>query len=424
LYLITELIFFSPLIIYAGIRVRKLIPKPYHKNVFVLLYVLLFLGYPIAELFSHRDINAWARIPIIISYCGLPYLLYFTLLVVTIDFVIGLAKIAKLLHKDTISGNRFRNCRIGFCLVIPALIVSVGAINNDLLKIKEYSIDLPQKSSTIKELKIVYASDFHLGQLTNDRLVERFIAKVNSLYPDIILLGGDILEGHGNGNGNLELFENHFQLLRAKYGVYAAPGNHESHSGTKDNFFANSGINLLEDEVVSIDGAFYLVGRKDVHGLKKRPIEDLLKSASDDLPVILLDHSPTDIENVSKSRVDLQLSGHTHNGQLFPVNLLVMPFEYELPWGMKVINDTHFIVSSGIQAWGPPVKTAGDSEILFIRATFRSDVDLPRLRPRTRLAIFQLSYAPNLNPAIDSPIAADKKYHRCVHRHFQISFET
>jgi uncharacterized protein len=95
---------------------------------------------------------------------------------------------------------------------------------------------------------------------------------------------------------------------------------------------------------------------------------------------LLIELIPTDLESVSRSRVGLQLSGHTHNGQLFPVNLVVMPFQYELAWGTKAKRNTQYIVSSGVQAWGPPVKTAGDSEILFINATFRSDADLPRLQ--------------------------------------------
>ena len=100
------------------------------------------------------------------------------------------------------------------------------------------------------------------------------------------------------------------------------------------------------------------------------PIAELLKGAPENLPVIVLDHSPTDLESVSNSSVDLQFSGHTHNGQLFPVNVLVMPFQYELAWGSMIKRHTAFVVSSGLQAWGPPVKTAGDSEILSVRVSF------------------------------------------------------
>jgi predicted MPP superfamily phosphohydrolase len=103
-------------------------------------------------------------------------------------------------------------------------------------------------------------------------------------------------------------------------------------------------------------------------------------------PIILLDHSPTDLDNVSKSRVDLQLSGHTHNGQLFPVNVVVMPFQYELPWGTIVKRHTVFTVTSVVQAWGLPVKTSGDSEILSIKVTFRSCTNVPKMQPITQWA--------------------------------------
>jgi predicted MPP superfamily phosphohydrolase len=292
-------------------------------------------------------------------------------MVAAIDLSIALMRGIKVLRSETALSTRFQAIRLGFYLAIPALIVFAGALNNNRLKIREYSIELPRKSSTINELKIVYASDFHLSPVTKDRLLERFVDKVNALNPDIILIGGDVMEGHGNENR--QQFETEFRRLKSRYGVYAAPGNHERFSGTSNVFFAKAGIHYLEDRVEKIDGAFYLAGRNVGRFSKRMPIGDLLQTAPEDLPVILLDHSPTDLENVSRSRVDLQLSGHTHNGQLFPVNLVVMPLQYELAWGTMKKRNTQIIVSSGVQAWGPPVKTAGDSEILSIKVTFRSD---------------------------------------------------
>ncbi len=371
MYLMTELILFIPLIIYACIRVRKLIPGSTLKNTFVFLIIFLFFGYPIAELLSHREISGWILYVVIVGYYCLPYLLYFTLSVVAIDIAVILLRSLKLLRREVIASAGFRSVRLICYLIIPAMIVYAGALNNNRLRIKEYSLELPRKSSTINKLNIIFASDFHLGQVTKDRLLERFVDKVNALQPDIILIGGDILEGHGNES--LSTFEAQFRRLKANYGVYAVPGNHERYrGGSSPGFFDRSGMKLLEDDTAKIDGSFYLVGRKDSRSSRK-PILDLLKDAPEDLPIILLDHRPTDLESVSKSRVDLQLSGHTHNGQLFPVNLLVMPFQYELAWGVKVKRSTQFIVSSGVQAWGPPVKTAGDSEILFINVTFQPE---------------------------------------------------
>ncbi len=369
MYLMTELVLFSPLIVYACIRVRKLIPGTGRQNTFVICYILLFFGYPIAELLAHRETTGWMRTVMIAGYYCLPYLLYITLSVAAIDIGILLVRRLNILRADTISSGVFRHVRLGGYLILPALVVFAGAWNNNRLTVKEYSVKLPGYSSAAKELKIVFASDFHLSRITSDRLVERFVQKVNALHPDIVLIGGDVLEGHGIEN--LAEFEKQFRGITAKYGVYAAPGNHERYGGGREDFYRRSGMKFLEDQVEKIGDAFYVAGRITGRVPRKKPIEDLLVDAPEDLPVILIDHSPTDLESVSRSRVDLQLSGHTHNGQLFPVNLLVMPFEYELAWGMKTKGNCHFIVSSGVQAWGPPVKTAGGSEIVLVSVVFQ-----------------------------------------------------
>jgi predicted MPP superfamily phosphohydrolase len=97
-----------------------------------------------------------------------------------------------------------------------------------------------------------------------------------------------------------------------------------------------------------------------------------LRECDRSLPVIVLEHRPIDLDNVSRSGADILLSGHTHNGQLFPVNFIAKR-HYELNWGYKLKNRTHVFVTSGIQVWGPPVRTAGASEILIVNVFFRDD---------------------------------------------------
>jgi hypothetical protein len=131
---------------------------------------------------------------------------------------------------------------------------------------------------------------------------------------------------------------------------------------------------MLRDEVERIDAAIYLAGRLDGRSRgpagARKSINALLADVPDDLPIVILDHRPTDLDNVSRSRADLQVSGHTHNAQLFPLNFFAKR-EYEIPWGYGIKGRTQIIVSSGIQGWGPPVRTAGASEILVIRVVFR-----------------------------------------------------
>jgi uncharacterized protein len=391
MYLLFELILFSPLIIYSCIQVRKLIPGAGLRHLFVFLFILMFLGYPVAELLSHQRIGGWARYVMIPGYYCLPYLLYLNLSVVAIDVAIMLGRTVRLLRSESISKSMFRSIRFASYLAVPALIVIWGAWNNNRLEIKNLSVELPQKSSPRKDLHVVFASDFHLSQITNEHVVGDFVSKVNSLNPDIVLIGGDVLEG--DRDEDLQKYETEFRKIRSTYGVYAASGNHERHRGDASGFYAQSGMKLIEDGIEKIGGAFYLGVRKNARLSQRMSIVELLKNAPENLPIILLDHSPTDLENVSRSRVDLQLSGHTHNGQLFPVNLLVMPYQYELPWGAKLKRHTMFIVTSGVQAWGPPVRTAGLSEIISIRILFASS-------PKTRPMAYPRAYFPRLDKEI------------------------
>jgi uncharacterized protein len=312
---------------------------------------------------------------------SLSYLLYFLLSIPVFKIAFAIVRRAKVLRKKTAFIAQFESARLGCCLCIPAIVVFAGAFNNNHPHIKEISIELPRKSSTIDELKIVFASDFHLGR-NDDKVLDRFVAASNNLHPDIVLIGGDLLGGEGSPD--LAKLKMRFHGLRARYGAYAILGNHDIRwTGRRffawigSDFFAESGMKLLEDSVEKIGNAFYLAGRKC--DPSRKPIEEILKSAPDDLPIILLDHYPPNPEKVSPSRADLQLSGHTHNGQLFPLNILFVPLEYELACGIKAKRNSLFVVTSGLHYSSPPVNTTGFSEILFIRAVFRSGIGPPRV---------------------------------------------
>jgi hypothetical protein len=126
---------------------------------------------------------------------------------------------------------------------------------------------------------------------------------------------------------------------------------------------------MLDDSLLVIDRSFSLAGRKFSRQGKRKSLPELLRAAPANLPLILLDHLPAKFELVSNSPVDIQLSGHTHHGQLFPFQFIT-ELRYPLSWGYKKIGHTHFFVTCGVQAWGPRVRTAGVSEIMLI------DVDL------------------------------------------------
>jgi hypothetical protein len=377
MFLLNELIFLSPLAIYTYIRVLRLFSWNIARILFTAGFVVLLAGFPVAETLSHRGAGGLTKVVMIAGYDALHLLLYLVLTVILSDLAIGAARLLKILSKEAVRSPLFRRFRLAAAMIIPALVVAAGITNYHHLRIRESTIEVPRRSSAAKELTIAFAADFHLGTITAGRFLERFVAKVNAAAPDIVLIGGDILEGDRRDEDTGK-FEAQFRRLHPKYGICAVPGNHEGHGGGRTDFFKRSGIRLLEDMVVKIDDAIYLAGRNDTHSRNRKPVADLLRDTPGDLPVILLDHRPTDLENISRTGADIQLSGHTHHGQLFPINWITNR-EYELSWGHIKKNRTHVFVTSGVQLWGPPVRTTGSSEILLLHVLFKEPAGEKRI---------------------------------------------
>ena len=369
MFLLREILYCAPLIVYVGFRIWTLIPQRHFKILFLIVYVLLLVAFPLAEKLSHTSGIEWANFLMIAGYFSLPLLLYLILSVIVLDLCLGVTRLTGLLSKETARSPRFRRIRLFLVLLVPVAIVVIGAVRNNHPQIREYPVEIPKRSSEIRQLKIAFAADFHLRETTSHRLMDRFVEKVNAVKPDIVLIGGDVLEGDRQGE-RLEEFQAQFRRLKSKYGVYGVPGNHDLRHASARTFFDHAGIRLLQDAVEKIDNAFCLVGRNDRRFGGQKSINELLQDCDGSLPIIVLEHRPIDFDNVSQSGADLLLSGHSHNGQLFPLNFLAKRY-YELSWGYMLKNRTHVFVTSGIQVWGPPVRTAGSSEILIVNVSFR-----------------------------------------------------
>jgi predicted MPP superfamily phosphohydrolase len=196
--------------------------------------------------------------------------------------------------------------------------------------------------------------------------------KINALQPDVVLIAGDIIDESlapviWKDLGKM------FLEINSKYGVYAVTGNHEFIGGAERaiNYISKYGVKFLRDETVLIDNSFYIFGRedRDVSRFTKthrKQISELMISADSSFPTILLDHQPFDLSETAKNKIDLQISGHTHHGQMFPFNLITKKI-FEVSRGYKKISDTHFYVSSGVGTWGPPVRIGSRAEILNIQ---------------------------------------------------------
>lgn len=363
-----------PLILYAGVRIGMFIRGTGKRILWALAFLCICAGYPAAEALENRVGSGLAMGLSIAGYIALPFLLYLVMTAVATDILFGLARLTGILKKDTVKKPGYRRIRLALALLLPAVVVAFGAWSFNRMGVREYTIEVPRKSSKVGELRIVFASDFHLQARTPERIMEKFADKVNALDADLVLIGGDIVEGGNTGDEKLAHEAAQFQRIKSTYGVFGVLGNHDSFGGDRASFFDKAGIRMLRDEYIRIDAAVYLAGRLDGRGRRGGPprksIDELLAPVPEDLPIILVDHRPTDLENLGRSRADLQISGHTHNAQIFPLNFVARK-EYELAWGYKKKGNAHLIVSTGVQGWGPPVRTAGASEIVLVKVLFR-----------------------------------------------------
>ena len=355
--------------IYVFLRLWQLFINKRYKIHYTLIYLLLAIIYPVSNLFNRRNAGILADIFDKMGNYILPFYLYLFLSVLTFDIFLLVNFIFKLVPSEKFATVRFKTICLSVILSVSVGVVIAGVINFNTIRTSEYHIEIPGKSSKITHLKIAFAADFHLQERTNIKFVERFVRNIALINPDLLLFGGDIVEGDREDE-NMLVFENLLRAVKPKYGVFTVLGNHEYYGGQdKGSFFDKAGMKVLCDTILSIDSSFNLGGRYDSHFRTRKTIEALMKTVRDPLPMILVDHRPTEMDQVSKTSVDVQLSGHTHNGQLFPINLITRKI-YKLSWGYRKICETHFFVTSGIRLWGPPVRTTGKSEIMVIDITF------------------------------------------------------
>ena len=218
-----------------------------------------------------------------------------------------------------------------------------------------------------ESIKLVLVSDLHLGHNTGARELARWVDLVNAEYPDVILIAGDIIDSDPRPLEESRAWE-WLQRLEARWGVYACPGNHEyiANIDRSLRLLRQAGIRVLRDTVINVAGAFLLVGRDDRQNPRRASLQELTRDLDRDaLPVVLLDHQPFHLREAVASGVDLQLSGHTHHGQVWPINWIT-DHVFELAHGYKQDGRAHFYVTSGIGLWGGKFRVGTRSEYVVI----------------------------------------------------------
>jgi uncharacterized protein len=363
---------------YIGRRgAQALAAAPRARVVFLILFIGVALAFPLGRSLM---IVARGRITSALVEAGTFYLavmLYGLLTVLLIDIVRLANAIVPFLPKSWFAeGARTGPIVFAAAAGAVALALVYGAWNATRLKTVDLEVHLPRRGGTVDRLTVVAASDLHLGALVGPRRLEKVVGRMNELGPDVVVFAGDIVDESVTPEIESRL-GGIMRRLRPRFGLYTALGNHESYSGLAANIacLRACGVTVLQDEAAEVAGAFRLVGRRDRSSLAVQEVRLSIPGilnrcgVTADLPVIVLDHQPTHLEEAVEAGVDLQISGHTHDGQMFPIGL-INGLIYELNWGYLRKGRTQFYVTSGAGTWGPPVRIGSRAEIVRFRLIF------------------------------------------------------
>ncbi|MEN6391782.1 MAG: metallophosphoesterase [Syntrophomonas sp.] len=264
--------------------------------------------------------------------------------------------------------------RVGLgAIAVLVCILFYGSWNAWHPVIQPYELNIAKKVSGDKDLHVVMVSDLHLGTIVNRERLSNMVGLINQRNPDMVVLAGDVVDG------DMEPFKEQqmddvLAQLKPKLGTFMVLGNHDGRSGEEITHLLADGITVLRDQYQLVDGRFYVIGR-DNRGFQpsskaKIALTQVMAGINQEKPIILIDHNPSNLDEALTSGVDLQLSGHTHQGQMFPNNFITANM-YEVDWGYLKKERLQVVVSTGIGTWGPPIRVGNTPELVDMLIHFQ-----------------------------------------------------
>lgn len=354
---------------------------------FAVVYLFMALSPVIAFLLPKSAVAIVIRR---ISTYWIGIMLYSLLYVVLFDLLRLIAKHTKL--KNTLLFSRGSVISIGSVVVACAVATCLyGIFNARNIKVNEYSVTVNKSCGSDKHLKAVLVADLHMGYAIGVDHITNMVKKINEQNADIVIIAGDIFDNSYDGMDDPEGIKAQLKSIKSKYGVYAVYGNHDIdekilmgftfdwggkqlNSEKMTNFIKECDIKLINDESVLINDEFYLVGRRDTDkpGTEdgtRAEISELTKDLDKAKPIFVLSHEPDELQKTADAGADIDFSGHTHDGQLFPGNLTIGLF-WENPCGMIKKDNMYSIVTSGVGVYGTFMRVGTDAEICSVDIDF------------------------------------------------------
>jgi len=339
------------------------------------VFLLLSFSYLISR-FSEKFLPTvlYEGMTIVGAY-WMAFMFYFLLIITSLDLLRWFDRWLRIVPLEI---KRSLNPALGLIVIVLVVgIVSYGAWNASHPRINHYDLTIAKKAGSLKQLHVVMVSDIHLGTIVHNDHLTKLVNQVNELKPDLVLFAGDVFDEDIESTNKQQVADT-FRKLGATYGAFAVLGNHEYIGGNAEEaikYLGEAGVKVLRDSSQEIAGSFYLIGRDDLsgsrfNGAKRQDLKTILQGVNRSLPIILMDHQPSHLDEPVEQGVDLQVSGHTHSGQLFPIQLITQRI-FEQDWGFLRKGDFQLIVSSGYGTWGPPIRVGNTPEIVDITLTFK-----------------------------------------------------
>ena len=284
-----------------------------------------------------------------------------------------------------------RRCMLGLLNIIFIIfIVLYGSYKASNIEITSYDVSVDKDIESLDSLNIVLISDLHMGYNIGVDQISQMVEKVNSLDPDLVILAGDIFDNEYEALENPDELKRLLSNIKSKYGCYGVWGNHDieekiiggftftkegmikTHSDKMAQLIEDANITMLQEEGILIADSIYLYGRPDysrpgnAENSRLSP-EEIAKTIDPKKLLIVIDHQPRELDELASAGFDLDLGGHTHDGQFFPMNLTSRYITWRNSRGVLKVGNMYSIVTSGVGLFGPNMRIGTIAEITQIR---------------------------------------------------------
>ncbi len=364
IFLTVYFFIYSTIHFFCYFRLRVLLPDlPVVRIMIIFFMVCMILSPVVTRFLEHNEYDGLARITAItgFTWMGLILFLFWGTLALTVaDLLFRFVNPVLPFNFPPLSGRLP-------CVILLGLVISLTLYStweSWQVKIERIKISTLKLPGHINRLRIAQISDIHLGLMARQGRLNSILQKVTQANPDILVSTGDMLDGSVRHLPELAAF---LHQVPTPFGKYAVTGNHEFYSGIEDaiDFHHKAGFELLSGEIKTIPGLISIAGVDDSPAWDSKPADLLLRSAPKGLFTLFLKHRP-DIEEKTLGHFDLQLSGHTHGGQIFLYNFLVSRSYSYLRGLFELSRGSLLYVNRGSGTWGPPMRLFTPPEITLI----------------------------------------------------------